>query len=128
MQTYMAILIGLLKSAAPESERISLEAGNRSQTFLTSLSAMGERRLFVFEGDGSGNPCMGLGPPGALEGDQLAVFWGVKTPFLVRRVKGGPSETQSNRERFRLVGECYVDGWMDGQGLEGKESRDICLI
>jgi hypothetical protein len=109
MQTYMAILICLVSSTDPEGERVSVEAGNKSQTFLTALSAMGERRLFLLDNKINGNPGMGLGPPGALEGDQLAVFGGVKTPFLVRRVEEGSSEAQGNEETFKLVGECYVD-------------------
>ncbi|KAK4169920.1 HET-domain-containing protein [Cladorrhinum sp. PSN259] len=51
---------------------------------------------------------MGLGPPRMKLGDTVAVFLGGQAPFIVR---------QGSRNRYRLIGQCYVHGIMDGEAL-----------
>ncbi|KAH7396534.1 heterokaryon incompatibility protein-domain-containing protein [Phaeosphaeria sp. MPI-PUGE-AT-0046c] len=53
-------------------------------------------------------------PPAAKFGDKIAAFRGGPTLFLVRGASGG----------FSLIGDCYVDGWMDGALVkEGRYSE-----
>jgi hypothetical protein len=48
---------------------------------------------------------IGLGPYGMQEGDEVVIFDGADTPFVLRADKSG-------YDRWKLVGECYLDGWM----------------
>ena len=52
---------------------------------------------------------MGLTPPRAQVGDLICVFPGASTPFVVREMEDG---------YFRLVGECYMHGLMDGKAMD----------
>lgn len=54
------------------------------------------------------------------EGDEIWIIYGCRTPFLLRPTERG----------YLMVGECFVDGIMDGQALErdmGIE-RDASLV
>jgi hypothetical protein len=50
---------------------------------------------------------MGLAPINACEGDLICLLLSGKVPFLLR----------PNGDEYELVGECYVHGLMDGEGL-----------
>ncbi|KAF2797936.1 HET-domain-containing protein [Melanomma pulvis-pyrius CBS 109.77] len=50
---------------------------------------------------------LGLGPGATRAGDLIVVFWGAQVPFVVRKEGEGEG-------RYRFVGECFVDGLMDG--------------
>ncbi|KAL8948356.1 MAG: hypothetical protein Q9222_005452 [Ikaeria aurantiellina] len=65
------------------------------------------KKLFV-TGDGD----IGLGYEKLREGDAVVVLLGSKTPSVLRRVEG---------ERYVLVAQCYVEGWMMGEEHEGRE-------
>ena len=41
-------------------------------------------------------------------GDEIWIIYGCRTPFLLRPTEGG----------YAMVGECFVDGIMDGQALK----------
>ncbi|CAO2650180.1 Nn.00g014720.m01.CDS01 [Neocucurbitaria sp. VM-36] len=58
---------------------------------------------------------VGLGPPNTMAGDLVYVLNGASVPFLLRR-----SATRTGA--YRLVGECYVHGLMNGEG--GKMSPE----
>ncbi|TGO47376.1 hypothetical protein BCON_0280g00030 [Botryotinia convoluta] len=64
----------------------------------------------------------GLFPRYAGEGDIVYVMDGCDVPYLLREVDG--------ENRFRLVGECYVFGIMDGEavGGEGFAFEEIILV
>ena len=64
------------------------------------------RRFFV-----TADRYMGLAPSVAREGDRVAVIYGCSTPFLIR-------ESSDFEARWRLVGECYVYGLMDGEAIK----------
>jgi hypothetical protein len=51
----------------------------------------------------------GVAPCAAQQNDILFLFAGCSTPMIVR-----PVEVE---KCFLLVGECYVEGMMDGEGL-----------
>ncbi|KAI0875946.1 heterokaryon incompatibility protein-domain-containing protein [Hypoxylon argillaceum] len=58
---------------------------------------------------------LGQIPIGAALGDRICVLVGGETPYVIRPTAQG---------RFRLIGEAYVDGVMDGEALEGSEYID----
>jgi hypothetical protein len=64
------------------------------------------RRLIV------GEKYIGLGPSDARVGDKLFLLQGGKTPFVLR-----PKDPRAypNTE-FEVVGDCYIEGMMDGPG------------
>jgi hypothetical protein len=53
---------------------------------------------------------LGLGPGAMKEGDLLVALWGGQVPFVLREVEG--------EAWYRFVGECYVEGYMEGRGVE----------
>lgn len=55
-----------------------------------------------------------LGPEALREGDAIVVLRGGRTPFVLRGTGEG---------RWRLLGECYVHGIMNGEGF-GDEARE----
>jgi hypothetical protein len=54
---------------------------------------------------------LGLGPDGVMEDDIVVVLLGGHVPFVLRA-------TDSNQ--WKLTGECYVHGIMNGEALEGE--------
>jgi hypothetical protein len=52
----------------------------------------------------------GLAPQSVDVGDRICLFLGGRTPFVIRA-------TEDNR--YRLLGECYTHGIMDGQAMDG---------
>lgn len=59
---------------------------------------------------------LGLGPMTLEVGDIVCVLLGGNLPFILRR--------QENDE-YRLVGESYVHGLMDGGAMQGKGEKDF---
>jgi hypothetical protein len=57
--------------------------------------------------------CMAFGPIGALAGDIIFIFYQCSVPLLLRK------DTDVNY--FRLVGECYVHGLVDGEALRWRK-------
>jgi hypothetical protein len=63
------------------------------------------RLLFI-----SDNGFLGLVPNNAESGDEIVLFFGAVTPFVLRR---------GQNEYYRLIGECYVYGIMNGEAAKG---------
>ena len=65
---------------------------------------------------------MGLGPQCVEKGDKICIIYGCGTPFLLRPI--------TDKSDYQLVGECYVDGLMDGEALhlDLLKSQDIRLV
>lgn len=61
------------------------------------------RRAFL-----TSNGRLAIGPSEVQIGDELVVILGADVPFIVRRL---------SHDTFILVGEAYVDGYMDGEAL-----------
>ncbi|KAK4149663.1 heterokaryon incompatibility protein 6, OR allele [Chaetomidium leptoderma] len=58
---------------------------------------------------------------GVREGDVVGVFHGGQYPFVLREVEGG----------WSIVGDCYLDGFMDGEGMEeefGDCEREFVIV
>ena len=81
--------------------------GHDGYTFQSAVSLICSWRRFFVTGSGH----MGIGPVGMRRDDVVAVLFGSTTPFVVRRVDG-------MAKRYKLVGECYVHGIMDGELVE----------
>jgi hypothetical protein len=68
---------------------------------------------------------LGLGPKGILQGDEVVVFEGAQTPFVLRRIGANAPEVLSTPESvqdtytiYQVVGECYLHGWMNGEAMD----------
>lgn len=94
------------KLETPGSERDeSLESGSEDGS--DSASEKGETRSSVAEKDDY--ELFGLGPPRMKEGDFICILYGCSVPVVLRAREQGC---------YRLVGEVYVHGKMDGEGIE----------
>lgn len=77
---------------------------NCFQSSVTPLCSW--RRFFVTR-----SSHMGIGPASMRRGDTIAVLFGSTMPFVLRPVDGTPG-------RYKLIGECYLQGIVDGELLE----------
>lgn len=66
---------------------------------------------------------MALVPPGARIGDKVAVFHGAQVPCVLRRV-----DAKQSGNMYRLVGEGYFHGVMDGEALKFGQEEIITLV
>jgi len=81
----------------------SSEAGDSEMFAICAAYYTNNRRLFA-----TAQGYIGLGPCAMQEYDILCVLFGCLVPFVLR-----PSG-----ERYRLVGECYVHGIMQGEAIQ----------
>lgn len=70
---------------------------------------------------------VGMGPRSLMQHDQICLFLGAATPFVVRMVDCSCLTCLNATQHHKLVGECYVHGLMLGEGLSMGEERDIFL-
>ncbi|KAK0616852.1 heterokaryon incompatibility protein-domain-containing protein [Immersiella caudata] len=78
---------------------------------LCAVNTLARRRVFMFSGhDGE---MVGLGPAAMREGDAVVVLFGGVVPFVLR-----PCEDAEGGKFWRLVGECFVPGLMQGEAVE----------
>jgi hypothetical protein len=92
------------------------------------ITATRARRLIC------GNGLIGLGPANTERGDEVYLLTGGKTPFVLRRSK--PLEIHEDGKeanvgpRFEIIGDCYVQGWMDGMAENSSSSEwiDISFV
>lgn len=85
-----------------------------------------QRRFFTTK-----SGLVGFGPSNLLPGDEVWIIFGSRVPFIARRLDGtsgavAPSsgvESQDSHQRC-IIGDCYVQGIMQGEAVEGgKETR-----
>ena len=69
---------------------------------------------------------LGLVPPGARVGDEVAIFNGAQTPFLIRRDTKRSGIT--GETAYELVGESYFHRMVDGEMADHKKEAMITLI
>ena len=99
--------------------------------FLKAIKMVGFlRTLFITH-----NGLIGLGPALLEPGDAVVVFYGAEAPFILRKVIPDTGESDApefgmdgrkmSAERWQLVGDCYLHGFMDneilGSEFEGKD-------
>jgi hypothetical protein len=82
--------------------------------FPLRLSLISFRRQFAVTKKGY----MALVVPGIKAGDVICVFSGAETPHALRRDRGEASCT-----KYRLIGNAYVHGWMDGEMFKASENK-----
>ncbi|RMZ71666.1 heterokaryon incompatibility -domain-containing [Pyrenophora seminiperda CCB06] len=99
----------------------------------TLKTATASRRFFL-----TSNGYMGMGPKTTMVGDQVFVFKGSKVPFMLRQdrsviieadswttlIEDDASDEQNStltaqlKTSFRLIGDCFAYGLMDGEAFE----------
>ncbi|WPV30485.1 Heterokaryon incompatibility protein 6, OR allele [Fulvia fulva] len=100
----MSLLIKSANSMPSRTKKEQVDLGGRYlQSFL--LACVG-RCFFVTNGG-----LMGIGPENLVEGDRVAILYGGRVPFVMS------TRGSLGRGEYRLLGECYVDGVMQGQGM-----------
>lgn len=91
--------------------------------FFDTVERMALRLAFTRHGR------IGMASEKARKGDLVCVLYGCNIPVLLRRREllssiGDETEARSEevgKEEFILVGECFLDGCMDGSALERKD-------
>ena len=73
--------------------------------YRTNIAHCFHKRIFFMTRKGY----FGLGPKWTKQHDKVVIFDGAETPFLLRNTAVGEDSAGWN-----LVGDCYLDGWMDG--------------
>lgn len=109
----------------------------RWKRYRDSAALVCNKRKFFFTKKGF----FGIGPGALRNGDFVAILLGADVPFVIREVLNDYDDEWEQRLReaenmpipmnrkFKLVGECYVDGLMQGQAVKGIEIvRNITLI
>ena len=84
----------------------ALENSLESKKYVSSAAAVSGGRSFFTTVDGY----IGLAPIATKPGDQVCILLGCQTPLILRpcRIYG-----------YKVVGECYIDGFMDGAACLG---------
>ena len=100
-------------------EDVTMETIQNSEIYNSSVSRVSYHRLFVTR-----RGYIGLGPPGMSANDVVCIIYGAVTLFLIR----GEMSEKDTEQTYTLVGECYVHGLMNGEGLKLSEPQDIVLF
>lgn len=103
----------------PMQERLATAQHPTHNTVAALLGSTAVGRRFAVTKRGY----MALVPVDAVVGDVVAVFVGGQVPFILRSHGNG-----EGKERYPLVGEGYLHGFMDGLGIEGVMMKGICLV
>lgn len=88
--------------------------------FNTSMAKWSTVRRFCFTSNGR----LGQLAPGSEPGDRICVLSGGEVSFVIRPTSG------DTKGIYRLIGECYLDGMMDGEGWQLSDCvvEDISLV
>ena len=70
------------------------------------------------------NGYIGMVPPGTQAGDLICILFGTDTPFVIRDLPT-PDEV---RKSYELVGDCYVHGMMDGEGMDFPQPEEYIIL
>lgn len=72
------------------------------------------RRLLISE-----KGMLGMAPIKAKKGDIICVLFGCSVPLLLRQ--------RHSQEEYEFIGECYLDGYMNGEALDSMEADSDSL-
>jgi hypothetical protein len=92
---------------------------------LTIPNTCDERRFYMTE-----SGYMGVGSPNAQPGDEVFVLKGSFVPFVLRRrdaVAAAGFTRADGSNSFLLVGDCYLQGVMDGEAVQKWPERKQCV-
>jgi hypothetical protein len=65
----------------------------------------------------------GLCPFSAQVGDVVVILYGGPVPYVVRPSTGAKGIVQEPSNKYEFVGECYLQGCMEGRGIEEQEEK-----
>lgn len=102
-----------LLNADPSS--LDITTRSRQDYMRLELAVCFGRRIGVTKGGR-----LGIFPAAAAEGDVVAIFYGGLVPYAMRRCKQGSV--------YNFLGECYVDGMMDGEALHLPDVAETDLV
>ncbi|KAH9234113.1 hypothetical protein K456DRAFT_1836497 [Colletotrichum gloeosporioides 23] len=63
---------------------------------------------------------LGFVPYDAVVGDRIAILMGCSVPVVIRDLSGEEGDPV-----WQLIGECYVEGLMEGEYMEVVEERNL---
>lgn len=122
---YAGIFALLIDTATGQSPSVSDQPNFKRKLTLANLEVRRPRILYrqmqiAFKAAVKGRRfgtttkgCMGLYPRGTQIGDRVCIFSGGHVPFVLRQ--------DDERDSYRLVGECYQHGIMDGEVISTTE-------
>ena len=84
----------------------------------TVMMATASRRFFMTK-----SGYMGLAPCFAEPGDCIGLLLGGPTPFILRETS--PKFKPKEERRYSLIGDAYVHGLMNGDGLKSRLNTDV---
>lgn len=109
---------------------------DRSLVCISTIAAIVRRPFFGGSDGGPGSqadlPCtgtpeftltngvVGLCPHGARPGDDVVILYAGLVPYILRKT--------SSSQKYLLVGECYVEGPMYGEGVESADVSERTQI
>jgi hypothetical protein len=73
------------------------------------------RTLAAVDLNDGDRPCLALCPPEARIGDIIVILYGCSVPVALRKV----------RSYYKLIGECFVYGMMDGEAFSGRTGNSL---
>ncbi|KAI1132662.1 heterokaryon incompatibility protein-domain-containing protein [Nemania abortiva] len=88
----------------------------RAQQAESGITLFAEGRRFA----GTDGGLIGWVPADTMEGDVVVIPYGSRVPLVVR---------SDGKGKYRLVGDCYIHGLMDGQAInaKGREERETVI-
>lgn len=89
--------------------------------FSNSVGASCSGRCFAVTKKGY----LALVPRYAVSGDMVCLTMGAAVPFLLRR---HDQASKAEDKCFKLVGECYVHGMMDGEMVGPESEREMSTV
>ncbi|KAJ3565837.1 hypothetical protein NPX13_g7350 [Xylaria arbuscula] len=107
-----------------EQEGAKSSTATPSIPYLNAMARMAGRRPFR-----SNNGYVGLGSSDLQEADTIAIPYGSAVPFAFRQVKGqGEGGGEGEDVVYRLVGEVYVFGIMDGEFMKVHRQESVLRV
>jgi hypothetical protein len=82
--------------------------------YFRASSLVLQKRL-MFEAAVDGFLCLGLGNLFIQSGDVVCILYGAKVPMVIREFG---SHTDPAKRRYKVICQCYLDGWMYGDSPE----------
>jgi Heterokaryon incompatibility protein (HET) len=108
---FLALLLHPVSSQDdnPKIETFDRQLLERARSYVRTLDKLSDWTVFQ-----TSQGYVGRGPPLLQKGDQICVFRGLDTPFVIRKAS---SLLFGLVHSYRLVGECYVEGLMKKEAL-----------
>lgn len=114
------------KSAVNPGGQAEVEA--REATVVSAINfgarlkaTCGGRKLCITTGNR-----LGVVPPVTEKGDVVCIIPGMQTPYTLRPSYGPP--IGGPEREYALVGECFIDGMMDGEMMDEKAAIPIAIV